>query len=376
MDKFKKKKVLFVHHARGMGGAPTSMLNIIRNLDKEKFALKVLFIFENPSICGICDEEKIDYRILKGFFFRRIYNINVFSEVRERNLGYNLRIYPIIRDVISWVLVGCYFSKKILKQEKADIIHFNTTFLTDWLWGIRKLDCKKIVHVREPFAKRGLGLRRYFFRNILKRNADQIFAISEDNRNRLNIPEKTQVVYNFMEVPSAFKKKINTEEISVLYLGGDSKVKGYEILKEAAKHLHPNISITIAGNVSEENKANSCSNLIYIGIIKDVYFYLNKADILIFPSIYPHFAKPVIEAGMCKVPVIASNIEGMNEILKNEENGLLVEPHNSYALAEAINYLASNPELRKEMGDNNLKLVKSKFSIEANYPIIENAYLK
>lgn len=358
-----------------MGGAPTSMLNIIRYLDKNKFSAKILFIFENPSICEICKKENIDYRVLKGKFFQRFYNLNVYSEANETSWRYQLRLYPFLRNIISWIFVGFYFSKNIIKEEEPDIIHFNSTFLTDWLWGVRHLNVKRFVHVREPFSSRGIGIKKYIYKFILRNYTDGIFAISDDNKRRLGLPDITEVIYNFMPEPLFKRLEAKQNQVNVIYLGGDSKIKGFKILKEARHYIDPDIMIYVAGHFLNPDCIPNYTNMKYLGVITNVYEYLIQSDILIFPSMVPHFAKPIIEAGMCRLPVIASNVNGMEEIVTPEQNGILFPVGDARALAKAINFLASNLQLRLEYGNNNYKMVKNKFSIETNLRLIENAYL-
>lgn len=370
-----KKKILFVHHAKTMGGAPTSMLNIIRHLDKNKFEPRVLFIYNNPSIIEICKDEKIDYKVLDSLFFRKVYKINSYSEAKELSWKYYLRIYPIIREIISWFMVSVYFSKKIVKAENVDIVHFNSTFLTDWLWGVRNLSIKKIVHVREPIASNGLGFKRKFFRYILGHCSDNILAISEDNKRRLGLPDKTTVVYNFMEEPEDLISAVDDGIVKVAYLGGDSRIKGFEVILNSLDLINSNILIMMAGHIKNREVNLEQPKVKYVGVFDNVYDLLEKADILIFPSTVPHFAKPVIEAGMCKLPVIASDVEGMDEIVTSGVNGLLFKTGSASELAQCINLLAGNPELRMRYGLANYKRVKNKFSIDVNLKIIESIYL-
>jgi glycosyltransferase involved in cell wall biosynthesis len=136
------------------------------------------------------------------------------------------------------------------------------------------------------------------------------------------------------------------------------------------------VNILVAGHFLNPERIPNYPNMKYIGIIENVYESLRESDILIFPSIVPHFAKPVIEAGMCKLPVIVSDVKGMEEIVKLHYNGILFPVGDVHALAEAINLLASSSTLREEYGHNNFKMVKDKFSVEVNLRIIQKEYLR
>jgi glycosyltransferase involved in cell wall biosynthesis len=177
-----------------------------------------------------------------------------------------------------------------------------------------------------------------------------------------------------MEEPKLLNSFKHEYPIKVAFLGGDSDIKGFKIILECLTLLHPNIVIFMAGSLEHPEINYDRPNLKYVGIFKNVYDLLVQSDILFCPSTVPHFAIPIIEAGRCKIPVIASNVEGMDEIVKSGVNGLLFEKGNSKHLAEYINLLAENSQLREEYGIANYNLVVSKFSVESNMPLIENIY--
>ena len=83
---------------------------------------------------------------------------------------------------------------------------------------------------------------------------------------------------------------------------------------------------------------------------------------LVSPFSVSHFSRPVIEANLHRKPVIASDVKGMDEIVKHQVNGLIVAKNNPIELAKAINYMAENPLKAKEFGENGYNLVKDVFS--------------
>ena len=80
-----KKKILFIHHGQGIGGAPTSMFQLIEALNKDKFDIKILFIYKSPLLIEICKEKGISYSVLGGFFFKKIYRYWKLSDADIRN---------------------------------------------------------------------------------------------------------------------------------------------------------------------------------------------------------------------------------------------------------------------------------------------------
>jgi glycosyltransferase involved in cell wall biosynthesis len=90
-----------------------------------------------------------------------------------------------------------------------------------------------------------------------------------------------------------------------------------------------------------------------------------KASIFVLPSLFEPFGIVLLEAMSCKTPVVATYVGGIPEIVKNGENGILVPRNNPLKLAEAIDYLLENEDVRIKFGEAGRKWVIENFSIEA-----------
>jgi len=84
--------------------------------------------------------------------------------------------------------------------------------------------------------------------------------------------------------------------------------------------------------------------------VDDIPSYLSDSDIFVLASWSEGRPMAVIEAMAAGLPVIASNIEGVNEIVQNDVTGLLFEPGDETQLAKHIANLSSDPEMRKRFG--------------------------
>ena len=80
-----------------------------------------------------------------------------------------------------------------------------------------------------------------------------------------------------------------------------------------------------------------------MGRVKDPYDFLKQIDLLIVPSIREPFGNICIEAGLCKTPVLASNIDGIPEIIKHNFSGELITPTDNLTVKSARN-VAPIPE--------------------------------
>ena len=115
------------------------------------------------------------------------------------------------------------------------------------------------------------------------------------------------------------------------------------------------------------------SNAKELGFIKDLNNVFREIDIVISPFSKPHFSMPIVEAFAMGKPVIATNIEGMDELIDNGVDGMLVENNDPLALANAINSLSKNLSKQKLLGFNGLKKAEKRFS-PGNIKQIEGVY--
>ncbi len=164
-------------------------------------------------------------------------------------------------------------------------------------------------------------------------------------------PKKVFVIPHGIEKKRQDGKKIEdakeTKESYILYLGSghkrknvDGLEKAFNILKEKYKIPHQLILAGVKKHINEKEKEE----------------LLNNASIFAFPSFYEGFGFPVLEAQDSGVPVVASNISSLPEILDN--SALLVNPERPDNIASAIYKIIKKPELRKELINRGYKNIK------------------
>ena len=395
------KKILFIHHATGWGGAPLNMINIINVLDKEKYDIKVLLL-KDSNVKVFLQKSNIKYEIVTHWFYRFFYKY--FSHTEPGHVK-PYQINRLLRCSISWILSSTYFANRVLKKQDYDILHLNSSVLTDWLKPANKYG-KVIIHIQEPLTKKYFGLRHKFFTNQMRKYADHIIAISKDNASRLEIKNKISVVYNFSDVEKIPEHIIdNYKTKAVLYLGGAAYIKGFFTLVNALQYIDKDITVYFAGNYAKKIKTETIRGRIkkvlreikkimtrkkenvhkalevirhspnaqVLGLLSDVNEYIDKSVCLVSPFTQPHFSRPIIEAFARRKATIATKIEGMDEIIEDGENGILVEKDNPKQLAEKINYLCSNPKIAKKMGDKGYIVAVERYSAD-NVKQIEKIY--
>ena len=102
----------------------------------------------------------------------------------------------------------------------------------------------------------------------------------------------------------------------------------------------------------------------FLGVRKDVLELMRKAFIFVLPSRWEGFGLVLLEAMSVGVPIIATKVGGIPEVIEDGKDGILVEPENPEELSNAILRLLDNKELRSLVSSNAYKKVKGEYSIE------------
>jgi len=180
----------------------------------------------------------------------------------------------------------------------------------------------------------------------------------------------TEMGFNVVQIPNAIdlniipKKSTKQFENQMIFAGRLSKEKGVETLVKAAAQLPDNYHLLIAGSGPLERKvrdlASKKTNVHYLGYKskQDVLSLIHSSDLLIQPSLEEGMSSTLLEAMGCGTCILASNIEGISEIVENEKTGVLVEPNNSDELLNKILELLPEKEKRLMMVKEGLQIVK------------------
>ncbi len=389
------KKILFIHHGEGVGGASVSLINTILALDKSKYKVSVLLLKES-NVVDLLAEKNINYTIAKNFFYRRFYKYFVHSEVSVIPL---YRIDILYRQLFSWVLSKYFFAKIELNNLDFDLVHLNSSALTDWLLPSRRRG-KVVIHIREPIAKGILGLRFKLMQREINKYADRVIAISKDNAIRLGLINKTDIIYNFVNI-SDINLKEDKQSGKILYLGGDDLIKGYLNVVNTLDHLDPSIKILFCGNYNvissskysrksiistlksnfpvqkklrnAQIKMLSHPNAIFIGLVSNISDLMSECEFLISPFDKPHFSRPIFEAFAHRRTVIGTDVQGMEEVIENNFDGVIVRRNDPQELARAIHFLHYNSDMRDVMANRGFLKAKNMFNI-SNIKKIQDIY--
>jgi len=194
-----------------------------------------------------------------------------------------------------------------------------------------------------------------------------------------------EVVYNPVDL-SRFANGSNKraqwgltdQHVVVSYLGQIRDIKGVQDFIAMARRLqHAHARFLIAGECRDQKQfpgsysshdlqkmIGGDSRIQYLGYVAEVESVYSSSDIVVVPS---RWDEPLglinLEAGACGKPVVATRVGGIPEIVRDGENGMLVEPGNVAALIESVRRLIENASLRQRMGRLGHDLVVRDFTI-------------
>lgn len=163
--------------------------------------------------------------------------------------------------------------------------------------------------------------------------------------------------------------KIPTDSFNFLYIGRINKAKGIPQLIESFHKLykfHPNVWLTIVGTIEDPIfdylKDNNHPSITYLPYTESPHLTYHLADILVLPSFREGFGSVIIEAAACSIPAIGSFIPALNESIIHLHTGILFSHEFPSSLYQSMLFAKSNPGLVRQLGDNALRHVVSKYS--------------
>ncbi len=168
--------------------------------------------------------------------------------------------------------------------------------------------------------------------------------------------------------------EITQENFVITFVGRIVRDKGIGELVEAfiqINQINPKTSLLLIGdfendldpiNTETTQTIQNCKNIIHIPFQQDIRPLLSITDLFVLPSYREGLPNVLIEAGSMSIPLIATNINGCNEIIQNGVNGLLCEKKDTNSLKNAIETLMLNKELYHAVKDNARSSIIKRYS--------------
>lgn len=199
--------------------------------------------------------------------------------------------------------------------------------------------------------------------------ADRIIALSGAIRDvlinydsRLN-PVVIPSMVSSVPVNPEFRNKIRQKYKDKFLVGHAGALvnhhKGQQYIVEAAasiRHEYPKIHFLLLGKGEDErwlkSMAEGLDNIEFAGFKENIGDYFAAFDLFVFPSLQEGLGSVLLDAMQFKLPLVASQVGGIPDIVEHGKNGLLIPPADSGALAEAVLYLYNNKEVRSRLSEN------------------------
>jgi glycosyltransferase involved in cell wall biosynthesis len=167
---------------------------------------------------------------------------------------------------------------------------------------------------------------------------------------------------------------IRDDYFNLLIVGRLDRVKGHHVAIEAvAKEARlAEVHLYIVGTGPCESELRTLAESLGIaarvhmlGFRRNAYDYIAHCDILLMPSLHEGLPYTLLEAMALGVPVVASRVGGLGEVIQDRRTGLLVPPQDMNALAVAIRILHQDSALRTRLGEAARQLQRTQYSLEA-----------
>ncbi|MCF0149763.1 MAG: glycosyltransferase family 4 protein [Clostridium sp.] len=352
-----KKKLLYVINHLRSGAVPNILLDITPFI-KENFQVSVLALQEINYDDNIVDKFKNQ-------------SIKVESLSLKRN------------DIVK----GYYQLRRYLLIHKPDLIHSHLG-RADFLSAICKPHESKLITTFHSVKSNYNPLTRlgYFFTDKYVYTRTAVSNAVRDSWYKSNkLKNKIRTIYNPIDVDkfteikpnSSLKRELGVSEkdFIILNVGNLRKQKGQIYLVKALNIVlkkYKNVKLIIVGRkgdaeediINEINKLNLNNNVILLGFRNDIPDLLKNSDLFVFPSLTEGLGIAVLEAMAARIPVIASDIDAINEYVTDGVNGLLVKYNDINTIAKKIEFLLENNNFKEELSSSAFNKVMELFDSE------------
>jgi glycosyltransferase involved in cell wall biosynthesis len=347
---------------------------------------------------------------------RELFDISILlggnGELKKRLEEKNIRIIELEnsqRDIKTKKDFGLFFELyTIFRKEKPDIIHLNSSkmgfigVLTVFVLNLYFKLTSKNYKLKAIFTAHGWSfnenrnfLSKLFFKVIHIMTiimSHQTIVVAEILKNQIPkiFRKKIVVIKNGISEIDFIEREIAKEKLfgrkllikDKIFVGTISELhknKGLTYIIEAISKTTKNIIFLIIGEGEERHnleilikKLGAENKIFLIGKIEEASRYLKAFDIFTLTSITEAFPYVLLEAGLASLPVIASNVGGIPEIIENGQTGILIQPRNSEEIKDKIEEIAKNIDKYSFFGKNLKEKIEKEFTKEK---MIEKTFL-
>ncbi len=248
--------------------------------------------------------------------------------------------------------------KSIVSREKYDIVH---AFNVPSAFAMKYTNArKKILSVHGVYSEQVNALHSEITSNAAKLAESKVFEwpdkLTTDSMIvKKQYKEKLNIDFDCIYAPLDIEKfkdvsDIPKKEKQIVYIGRDSYEKGIDILEKIEDEIDANVVY--------------CTDLEW----KDAMIKLKESTILVIPSRMESIPQVIKEAFFLKIPIIATNVGGIPELIINDKTGMLVPPDDPQSLKDAIIQLLSDRERMERFSNNGFDYVMKNLTWEILLP--------
>lgn len=387
-------KILYFYHASTIGGGSYCLYNIIDNLDKRRFQPIVLLKSQGP-LCDLLEKIGAVVHIEKTIsivpYNRSIINI---SEIKS----------------LYYLFLSFSKLKKLIIQIQPDLVYINTMMMHPYLIVAKKLKVKTIIHVREHWPRNEHRFQYNLAKNNIEKYADRIVAINKTSASMVNAPQKTTVVYDWIDFTNRdenisfeaiFGKNFQSLKIFT-FTGGVDPIKGtMEVVKTFSSEVSdPNARLLILVSDTALNYNGFRGKLARFSTVFNYDTYSNRVKkmiqkdsrIICIPSTYN--LKQIIEKSYCilsyftiphanlvlaesvylgQIAIAALTPEAL-EYSNNGKSARLFNINNINEFAASINELVNKYDHYKRRAAAGMKHNKFLFDRDRNSAVLDDIY--
>lgn len=329
--------------------------------------------------------------------FQMSTNLDVFYIPALRPSVYNLEDKSFLNFLTSLSFSLLLAFKLFVMRNKYDIVHFHGASIPliiclPLLKLLKKKVIAKILASRLGTEAGSLRGRYFFIGNLLTvviRRTDAFIAISQEIADGLKSdgvqPERIIKMSNFVDTVKFYPVNSEGQHMLKIALSLDKNIvinftgriverKGVDVLINAfakIKELLASSILIIIGTGPDEDKIKNLvlklgmnNNIRFLGHSSEVAKYYQTSDIFVLPSYAEGMPNSLLEAMACGLPVIASRIGGVVDVVEDGKSGILFEPGNVSELTSAMIRLLKDDELRQRLGTEARRRILENFSID------------
>lgn len=312
--------------------------------------------------------------------------------VESQEKGFYIHRIPKVRIRFPGVFIFWADIIRNIRKISPDIVHAQSLGA-----AIPALISKKIFKI--PYAVWGQGTDVYLpnlvtklSSRIILKNANAVIALTNDMKRAMQAiyDRDILVVPNGIDLRGYTEKsliqKAEESETIILFVGRLHPVKGVQYLIQAMQIVHkelPDVKLVLVGHGEEKDYLEILTDRLglrecvdFVGGVphEKIPDYMYHADIFILPSLSEGFPVTILEAMACGLPVIATKVGGLPDIIEEGMNGYLVEAKKPDEIADKVLMLMQNDVMRENISANNRKKAEV-FTWEKVAATIEEEYL-